>query len=147
MQRDRDGRPVVHDRTRQARGDDAAARRRRIAPARQQVDVDGELAALLHRGGHTPERPRRIRRVVEHADRVGQVEGLVAEGQREDVGLHQVGGRQARRFCGRRVDRAGEIDPDDLSPPARHHLGVTPGAHARVEHEAARGRPRAPDRS
>ncbi len=73
---------------------------------------------------------------MEDADGIGQVEGAIAERQGEDVGLHQVGGRHLTQVLGRRVDRAGEVHPDHLGAPARHHLGVAPGPHARVEDDA-----------
>ncbi len=72
---------------------------------------------------------------MEHADGIGQVEGPVAEGQREDVGLYQVGRRHLTQVLGCRVHRTGEVHPDHLRTPPRHHLGVAAGPDTRVEHD------------
>ncbi len=59
-----------------------------------------------------PEASLGILQVVEHADRVGEVEAAGTEGQPVEIGLDEVRRPEPR---GGRVDRLRQIDPDGLS--------------------------------
>ena len=71
--------------------------------------------------------------MVQHAERPDDVEALVAERTREDVGLDDVTVRPAGEMAVRDVDAAREIDADDLRAVLGRDLHVTAEAAADVE--------------
>ena len=79
------------------------------------IDPDAQPPARLDEAGQSGERPPRVRRVLEDTDAVDEVEALVREGRREDVGLGDLHVAKAGGVAMRGLDGVAEIDSEHLA--------------------------------
>ena len=102
------------------------------------VEPDRQASAGLDFPGDLGERPARVGRVMEHADREDQVEGGIGQGQVEKVGLDYANVRKPCAQRGRLVDGRAQVNAEDPSPMAAGQTGIATTAATAVEHELAR---------
>src|SRR4029453_1228295 len=96
-------------------------------------DVNGQLATRHNRGGDTCKGRRRIRRVMQDADGVGEIERALTKWQREDVGLRQMDVAEMADVLVGRINGRGQVYAKDFGPLGRGALSQTAGAEAGVE--------------